>query len=499
MDLRTLAGFGLLALVLAACDGDKGIDGGTDDGGTDDGGDGGTGDGGTGDGGTGGDDCGGDIASACDFQIDDKTGGVEMEEVIGEAGDRDFYKISLGAGEMVAVGTLAYANDGDAEPDTVLRLYDSAGTLLATNDDMPFRLQETDSALYFQATTDADYYLEVLEWSDWDGTGDAAGGESYEYTLVAYLLPELDPEPDNDEAVDIDAWVDSNGSIPMYGNGWTDDGELPYQFFGDMDSATDRDLYPASFDTKDGSRVWCQFSLWPTTLGTLDPAFALYDSDGNVVAANDEPSYNLDRYYYYDGAVIFADQGAVFGMADEQSYYLSVSDEGGNQGVGTFYPGLMECYSWNTEVVTVEEVDVDNNVPTLSSDIIMNESTDGTAWYGYVAGGFDEMAMPEDELDALRISSATTGGSLDGKILNIVVQSVGIGQYADSAITVYASDGTTVLASESTNGFDGNADAAIENLELEGAGSAIYVAIENEGSMVVPDANQYVADRKSVV
>ncbi|MCK6504389.1 PPC domain-containing protein [Myxococcota bacterium] len=498
MDTRTLAGIGILSLVLFACDGDKGIDDdGTSDGGATDGGGDGGGDGGDGgDGGTSGDDCGGDIASACDFQIDAKAGYAQADEVIAEEGDRDFFKMSLGAGQSIAVGTIAYAADGDMEPDTVLRLYDSAGTLLATNDDMPFRLQETDSALYFQAPTDGDYYFEVLEWGDWDGSG-GNGGDSYEYTLIAYEVVQLDPEPDNDDFASVVAYTKA-GNYVYYGNGWTEDGSLPYQFFGDMDAAGDTDLFPIDWTLKEeDERVWCQYSVWPTWLGDFQPSFALYDGDGNMVAQNDSPVYSLDRYYYYDGAVMMADQGVVFGEMGEvgggQTYYLEVSDLGGMSGVGTFYPGLMECYTWNTEVVTVEDIDTDNNLPALSRDVLMNESSDGTAWYGYMVGGINAMGIPADELDSWRISSAGTGGSLDGKILNIVLQSKGVGQFLDAAITVYEDDGTTVLTSASSNTFDDNGDPAIESFEIDSDTASIYVVVEAEDAAMVPDANQYLA------
>lgn len=495
MNIRPLASVGLLASLAflavpsTGCDGDKGIDGETEDGGATDGG--GTTDGGTDAGTETPDDCGDTVETACAFNPDDKTGSVDMEEQISEGGDRDWFKMTLGAGDTVAVGTIAYADDGDGEPDTVLRLYDSAGTLQATNDDMPFRLQETDSALYFQAPTDGDYILEVLDWSDWDPDTEADGGDSYDYEITAYFVGQLDPEPDNDTAEGIDAWVDTNGSLPMYANGWTDDTGLPYLFLGDMDSVGDVDLYPMSWDTKDGSRVWCQYSVWPTWLPNLDPTFRLWDDSGNIVAENDEPMHSLDRYYHYDGWVMMPDQGVVFGMADETSYYLEVSDSAGNSGIGTFYPGIMECYGWNTEVVTVEDIDIDNNTIILSTDLIMNAFTDETGALAYVAGGIDGMAVPEDVLDSFRITAGTVGGSFDGKVLDIVLHAQGIGSMLDAAITIYNSDGAQVLGTATTNSFDGNADPAIEGLSLAGASSSIYVVVESESAATVPDANQY--------
>ena len=56
-------------------------------------------------------------------------------------------------------------------------VWDAEGNLLATNDDMPYRMWETDSALYYQATEDGTFYAEVLEFSDWHDDYAAANAE----------------------------------------------------------------------------------------------------------------------------------------------------------------------------------------------------------------------------------------------------------------------------------------------------------------------------------
>ena len=87
---------------------------------------------------------GGDIASAWDLEFDTE-GFVETSDLINPAGDRDFYHIEPSVGLAVAVYTQVYAINESTQPDTVLRIYDSAGTMITENDDQPYRWNETDS------------------------------------------------------------------------------------------------------------------------------------------------------------------------------------------------------------------------------------------------------------------------------------------------------------------------------------------------------------------
>ncbi len=488
IELLGLAGILVLTSQLACADKDipdDTTDGGADGGGADGGADGGGGDGG----GDAGDDCGGDIASACELEIDETKGFAQMAEVLDPAGDRDFFKISMGAGEILAVGTLAYRFTGSAEPDTVLRLYNSAGTLLATNDDMPFRIQETDSALYYQAKVDEDVYLEVLEWSDWDPGYDPAGGPTFEYEIVAFNGSVLDPEPDNNTVEGIVDWVETQKSVPYYGTFWHDDA-YPWEFWGMIDEVGDVDIFPSITFKED---VVCAYTVWPTYLHDLEPSFTLHDAEGNELAYQPDPIYSLDRSNYFAGMAPHSGDGLVFSMKAETEYYLTVADQGGASGVGTFYPGVLRCFTWNTDVVTVETSDTDNNTVLAAQALSMTESTSGGLWYGFMSGEIDTTDILPDERDSYRITTGDTGGSLDGKLLSVVLQAESVGGKLDAAITVYGSDATTVLATATTNDFDSGADPAIIDLVLSGVTSSIYVVVEAEDASMIAGANQYTA------
>ena len=86
------------------------------------------------------------------------------EEAIDYAGDR-LLQVDATRARPTNSHALFYYTDPDIVCDTVMRLYNQDGELLATNDDMLYRL-ETDSALIFQATYDGPYYIEILEWSE---------------------------------------------------------------------------------------------------------------------------------------------------------------------------------------------------------------------------------------------------------------------------------------------------------------------------------------------
>ncbi len=92
------------------------------------------------------------------------------------ANDRDWFRITLTAGETYIFRTGGVVADGSV--DTTLTVRDAAGTQLATNDDAG---EGTYSALRFTATTGGTYYLDV----------GAFGTTTGQYTLTAATTPPL--------------------------------------------------------------------------------------------------------------------------------------------------------------------------------------------------------------------------------------------------------------------------------------------------------------------
>ncbi len=96
--------------------------------------------------------------------------------------DEDVYSINLTAGMIYNFAVAAgadYNTDWQAVPlgevDTIIRIYDSAGTLLFTNDDIDFP-DDISSAIGFLPETSGTYYVEI------DGYGGQTGGYVLEIT-----------------------------------------------------------------------------------------------------------------------------------------------------------------------------------------------------------------------------------------------------------------------------------------------------------------------------
>lgn len=83
------------------------------------------------------------------------------------AGDRDWYALSLTAGETVRVTLRGSNSGGGTLGDPYLRVYSPGGVFLAGNDDADGTL---DSALVFRATVSGTHFAEAAAFSDRTGT-----------------------------------------------------------------------------------------------------------------------------------------------------------------------------------------------------------------------------------------------------------------------------------------------------------------------------------------
>jgi hypothetical protein len=149
---------------------------------------------------------GGDMNDSFAEAVEVPLGNTGVMGVINPAGDHDFYRFDVAAGDWLVVDTEANTMDNPMMIDTVVTLYDSTMTQVAENDDAVPRVN-TDSEIIYHALTAGTYYVEVQEFSDWDGDPESApeGMPSYTYTLRAFVLDTSaapfseDPEMGNDE------------------------------------------------------------------------------------------------------------------------------------------------------------------------------------------------------------------------------------------------------------------------------------------------------------
>ncbi|MGV6800676.1 MAG: pre-peptidase C-terminal domain-containing protein [bacterium] len=210
------------------------------------------------------------------------TVGTTVEEALNDVGDRDWFQFDVTSAGLYTFDLGPGASP--AVPDTVLRLYDAAGNLVAENDDAGFfNLYSSLDMVIAEAGT---YYVEAASFAD------AFSGN---YTLDASFT---------------DTGLD----------------DLPTSF-ATPGVVTLGDTFTSQLDYV-GDRDWVRIDVADTTVVQInldgsggtplsDPTMRLYDSAGNLVAFNDDggPGLNseilsvLDAGSYYISAGSFADGG----------------------------------------------------------------------------------------------------------------------------------------------------------------------------------------------
>ncbi len=134
-------------------------------------------------------------------------------EAIEAPGDVDYYTFEGTEGQWLAILTSANPDDDDAMLDTVITLYDSSRARIAENDDGVPRIN-TDSELITRLPATGTYYIEVQEFSTWEGSDEPEGQPDFEYELS---IVEIDPAA---AAVTIDAEAgDDAATAPTFA--WT--------------------------------------------------------------------------------------------------------------------------------------------------------------------------------------------------------------------------------------------------------------------------------------
>lgn len=104
----------------------------------------------------------------------------------GGAGDIDFFSISLVAGEMFVMTTTPLDDPpGHSDPDTVIGIFDSGGTLLDFDDDDGIGLG---SSLFFVVPSSGTYFVGITGFPDFDFTG-GDHSEDGSYLLSLKIAP----------------------------------------------------------------------------------------------------------------------------------------------------------------------------------------------------------------------------------------------------------------------------------------------------------------------
>lgn len=377
-------------------------------------------------------------------------GGEEAMQIpgtISPAGDRDFYEIQATAGDHIELYTASYALLGEVVLDTVLRVYDESGQQIDENDDMPFRWQETDSAVTFQAPYTGSYFVEVLEWGDWADAG-ASGGATYEYILVGFTIDSLETVA-NDTQAEADAWAEG-GAYRYYGNPHD---EYASRFYGDfVGDSNGIDVWPQEFSETDGTHY--TWSIYPGYHGNADLKMSLYNESWELLASTTDTEVTTSYIVVYDVGIMYP--------VTDGTYYLAVENQSGSTDAGDYYGGITTGY---TNALTDVEVEPNDSLG-QGTTMEWTESSN-TAGYFFARGSGSLPTL--DDTDRWRIGSSDTDG-LNGKYLNVEVMAERAGSLLDAEVKVFDADGNE-LASQIGDSVSGSNDPNLMDLVLPSTGS----------------------------
>ena len=397
------------------------------------------------------------------------------EDAIDEPGDRDWLAVELEEGWVVTIGTAAWYLDEDTEPDTVLRLYDDSGSLLATNDDMPFSWQETDSALYFEALYTGTHYLEILEYSDYeaeqDGSGGLGGSDSellggsswgYEVWGLAFTY-------DDDLVLENNDIASVVGQDQEYYAWWT---ETAADSYGRIGQEGDVDVREFNFD-QDWFYTW---SLYPGAMGNLSPKLSLYDADGNLLAQTEAAEFD------FDGGHTLPNVGLMYHCKADTDYYVAVEDAVGGYGAGTFYSMFSTGYiveNFSETFILESDPDVNDDFGTAEVFNPVESSTYANLNYMYGKG-----AVGPTDVDFWAIQDNTLSLGTQDQYLNVWVQALGLGSLADVRVVAYDASGVEIASSGiDPDNEDFEEDPELRNVELSAGGAYIAVEVEEHGGV----------------
>lgn len=415
------------------------------------------------------------------------------DENIFQPGDRDMYSVTQTPGNFYFAWANRPGNEADGSasggtPDTVIRMYTGDGTEIAVNDDMPFRLEETDAGMWWQASSADPVYVEVLEWADWrNDEGDnesAVGGDEYQYRILVLESDSIEIIGDNDtpaeclagEGSSFNAAGLSSDQITMvYGNGF-------------IDAPGDVDYFQLGFEgftgLPEGSELMCQFGFWPGQPTSLQPQLDLYwedcsptaDDDGDCDGEGDD-IYLLgstnDPDFTPPGLFLGEDAG-IMGVIPDGRFYAAVSSAAGESGVGHAYTLMYTCYNTTN---FFKETEVGSEDPLQAGLVALNNPNDPGTYFGRFYGNFNPGGEFTDDFDAY----AVVDGLGAGRFLDVEVESETAGATTgDLTMKLWRNEGGgnfTELTSVT------GPDPVIEDYALTADDIALVVTLESDGTV----------------
>ena len=188
----------------------------------------------------------------------------QVSGVIAYAGETDYYKFAANEGQFIDFTTVANITGDPYGLDTIIELFDSNHTPLASNDDST-PASGRDSELISRIPATGTYYISVSDYNAWTGRGTSRGSQTFAYELNLAFIDPTTPG----------ALID-----PEMGNGASSAVPVIYAPFGDgilggtFVNASDVDVFSISV-TSDGKNFGAQL------LAKGTPSNVAPDADGS--------------------------------------------------------------------------------------------------------------------------------------------------------------------------------------------------------------------------
>ena len=323
------------------------------------------------------------------------TPGANVTSAIDTAGDSDWFRIDLTAGQTYTFSTYL---PGGGLRDSILSLRDATGTIIASNDDVSPTANLLWSQITFTATTSGTYFLDV--------TG-------YQSSTGSYYLSSTRPLSD---AVAGNATTTASLTL---GAAATD---------GDLEQTGDRDWYAVTLQAGETY----EFVTSGTGGGTdVDTTLTLRSGAGSVLAFNDDYSgtYSRIRFTAETSGTYYLDVGAWVdsGAGDYQvrasvaePLTLFTDDQIANQLLNTYWGGAGAARSW--DVAEGGALTVNVTALTATGQFLAREALN--LWSDVLGVSFNEVATGgqivfDDDEDGAFASTTRVGNTITGVEVNV--------------------------------------------------------------------------------
>lgn len=317
--------------------------------------------------------------------------GGNVQGSIDTAGDSDWYRITLVAGQTYTFSTIL----GGGLSDSILRLRDSAGNLIAENDDAISNSSFVFSEIRYTATTSGTFFLDV--------TG-------YQSATGSFFLTSTAPVSDSIAASNATTASLTLGAAATSGT---------------LEANGDHDWYAVQL-------VAGQTYLFTTTStggADIDTTLMLRNSGGTLLAYNDDSSgtFSRVRFTATTSGTFYLDVGA-WGNAESGGYRVQAAvapplevysnDQIATQLTNTYWGGTQR--RWNVQAggtITVNITALTATAQTLAREAL-NLWTDATGinFSEVTTGG--QISFDDNESGAFA-SSTVSGGIISSSRINV--------------------------------------------------------------------------------